>query len=158
MFCTTSKYYDSSRFPDRVFAVLAKFIESIQSGTLGSFAEALSDGEESDSCDPVTHPDHEMQREFRQFCERESPALCDHVNRPGVISSSDIYNQTSSERLTAAAALPFSTFRLLQRDKEFPQIRNNLNNQLYSLLRVVHKIFCKTKPNDNDSVFAAKNI
>ena len=54
--------------------------------------------------------------------------------------------------------MPYSTFRILQGYEKFPQVRNNPHNQMYNLLRIVHKIFCRTKPNDDGNLFAAKRI
>ena len=140
------------------FASLATFMENFEPNKLENSAEVFSDGEESDGSLHEKHSDHGLEREFRNFCEKESSALCDKINGSTAISVSDVYRQTCSERLTAVAALPYSTFRTLQGDEEFPQVRNNPHNQMYNLLRIVHKIFCMTKPNDADDLFAGKRI
>ena len=97
-------------------------MENVESKKLENFAEVLSDGEESDSFLHEKHSDHGMEREFRNFCEKESSARCDKINRSTAISVSDAYRQTCSERLRAVAALPYSTFRTLQGDEEFPKL------------------------------------
>ena len=127
-------------------ASLATFLENVESKKLVNFTEVLSDGEESYGSLHEMHSDHGLEKEFRNFCEKESSALCDKVNRSTEISVSDIYRQTCSERLTAVAALPYSTFHILQGYEKFPQVRNNPHNQMYNLLRIVHKIFCRTRP------------
>ena len=65
--------------------------------------------------------------------------------------------RTTSERLSALATLQGSKFRHLHEHVQFPMISSVLGKNEYSLLRVVHQVFCTTTLNEDDgNVFALK--
>ena len=54
-------------------ASLDTFLENVESKKLVNFTEVLSDDEESDGSLYEKHSDHGLEREFRNFCEKNRP-------------------------------------------------------------------------------------
>ena len=97
-----------------------------------------------------------MLTEFLGFCQGRAAKLCNDLSKLQRRPVEDLL-RTTSERLSALATLPGPKFRHLHDHVEFPMIRSVLRKNVYSLLRVVHQVFCTTTRNEDDNnVFALK--